>query len=62
MCRDVTNFPSFPKNGESFIEKSILIVGSSILIVGNGSGFSASHIESPISKPSIPVIAQISPA
>ena len=38
----------------------ILIVGSSILIVGV-SGFSKSAILSPISKPSIPVMAQISP-
>ena len=41
--------------------KSILIVGSSTLILGNGCGFSKSEIVSPISNPSIPTIAQISP-
>ena len=40
----------------------MFIVGSSIVIESKGSGFSASHITSPISKPSIPVTAQISPA
>jgi len=40
----------------------MLIVGSSTLMIGNASGFSKSQIVSPISKPSIPVIAQISPA
>jgi hypothetical protein len=41
---------------------NILIVGSSIAIVCNASGFSKSATVSPISKPSIPIIAQISPA
>jgi len=50
MCLEVTNLPSLPKNGESLMEKSIDIVGSSILMVGNASGFSASQIESPISN------------
>ena len=61
IWREVTNLPSLPKNGESLIENNILIVGSSILMVGSGSGFSASQMESPISKPSIPVTAQRSP-
>ena len=39
----------------------ILIVGASILMVGRASGFSKSFILSPISKPSIPVMKQISP-
>ena len=37
------------------------IVGSSIAMVGMGSGFSASHTVSPISKFSKPTIAQMSP-
>ena len=40
---------------------TILMVGSSIAIGFNGSGFAKSAIESPISKPSIPTNAQISP-
>ena len=40
MCLDVTNFPSLPKNGESLIVKSMLIVGSSTAIVSNASGAS----------------------
>ena len=61
ICRDVTNFPSCPKNGEVLIVNNIDIVGSSIAIVGSGSGFKKSVIVSPISNPSIPTNAQISP-
>ena len=61
IWREVTNRPSLPKKGESFIENNMLIVGSSISILFNGSGFSTLQIESPISKPSIPVKAHISP-
>ena len=61
IWRDVTNLPSFPKNGELLIVNNIDIVGSSIAIVGSGSGSLASAIVSPISKPSTPIIAQISP-
>ena len=61
MWREVTNLPSFPKNGESLMANSMLIVGSSIAIGGNASGFSKSQTVSPISKPSIPTNAQISP-
>ena len=61
MWREVTYLPSLPKNGELLMVKSIDIVGSSILIGGSGSGFSKSHIVSPISKPSIPTKAHISP-
>ena len=42
--------------------KSILIVGSSIAIVSKASGASISAMVSPISKPSRPTSAQISPA
>ena len=62
MCLDVTNFPSLPKKGESLMVNNILIVGSSIAIVCKASGFSKSAMVSPISKPSIPMIAHISPA
>ena len=62
MCLLVTYFPSLPKNGELLIVNSILIVGSSIVIDGRASGLSGSEIVSPISKPSSPVTAQISPA
>ena len=40
----------------------MLMVGSSIAIDGNASGFSISAIVSPISNPSIPIIAHRSPA
>ena len=61
IWREVTNLPSLPKNGELLIVKSIDMVGSSIAIVGNASGSFTSAIVSPISKPSIPITAQISP-
>ena len=62
ICLEVTNFPSFPKKGESLIVNNILMVGSSIAMVARLSGFSISQTESPISKPSKPTKAQISPA
>ena len=62
MCLEVTYFPSFPKKGESLIVNNILIVGSSIAIVFIPSGFSRSATVSPISNPSRPTSAQISPA
>ncbi|MCY1234611.1 hypothetical protein D3C87_881030 [compost metagenome] len=62
ICLEVTNLPSLPKKGESLIVNNMLIVGSSIAIVCNASGFSKSATVSPISKPSIPTIAQMSPA
>ena len=40
---------------------NMLMVGSSMAIGGNASGFSKSQIVSPISKPSTPMMAQISP-
>ena len=61
MWREVTNLPSLPKKGESLIANSILMVGSSMAMGGNGSGFSKSQIVSPISKPSTPTTAQMSP-
>ena len=62
MWREVTNFPSFPKKGESLIVKSILMVGSSISILGNASGSNTSAMVSPKLKDSNPIIAQMSPA
>ena len=62
ICLLVTYLPSFPKNGESLIVNSILIVGSSMVIEGRASGSSISDMVSPISNPSKPDIAQISPA
>ena len=41
---------------------SMLMVGSSMAIFGNASGKSKSAMVSPISKPSMPTIAQMSPA
>ena len=61
IWREVTNFPSLPKNGESLMVKSMLMVGSSMAIGGNASGFSKSQTVSPISNPSMPIMAQISP-
>ena len=37
MWREVTYFPSLPKKGESFMVKSMLIVGSSMAMGGSGS-------------------------
>lgn len=37
ILREVTCFPSFPANGESFTRNSILSVGSSMVIAGRGS-------------------------
>ena len=54
--------PSLPKNGESLMVNSMLMVGSSMAIFGNASGKSKSAMVSPISKPSMPTIAQMSPA
>ena len=62
MWREVTYFPSFPKKGESLMVNNILMVGSSMAMVGRGSGCSGSVTESPISKSSKPTIAQRSPA
>ncbi|CAI8166320.1 MAG: Uncharacterised protein [Bacteroidota bacterium] len=62
MWREVTNFPSLPKNGESLMVNNILMVGSSIVIVGKASGASKSAIVSPISKSSKPTTAHKSPA
>ncbi|CUP46016.1 Uncharacterised protein [Segatella copri] len=61
MWRDVQNLPSLPKNGESLMVKSMLMVGSSTAIGGSGSGFSKSQMVSPISNFSKPITAQISP-
>ena len=41
--------------------KSMLIVGSSMAMGGRASGFSKSATVSPISKPSSPTTAQMSP-
>ena len=59
--REVTNLPSLPKKGELLMVKSIDIVGSSMAMVGRASGVAASAIVSPISKPSMPITAQMSP-
>ena len=61
IWRDVTNFPSRPKKGESLLVKVIDMVGSSIAMRGSASGVLMSAIVSPISNPSIPTRAQISP-
>ena len=61
MWREVTNLPSLPKKGESLIANNILMVGSSIAMGGSASGLSKSQTVSPISNPSIPTSAQMSP-
>ena len=61
MWRDVTNLPSRPKKGLSFMVKVIDIVGSSMAMRGRASGVSASATVSPISNPSSPTMAQMSP-
>ena len=61
MWREVTYFPSRPKKGESLMVNNMLMVGSSMAIGAKASGFSKSAMVSPISNPSIPTRAQISP-
>ena len=62
MCLEVTNFPSFPTNGESFTINVIASVGSSISIRGNATGSFISANVSPISMSSIPATQTMSPA
>ena len=60
MWREVTNLPSLPKNGLLLMVKAC----SSLVHrfeCRKASGFSKSHIVSPISKPSKPTTAHISP-
>src|SRR4029079_6263736 len=61
-CRDVTNFPSRPANGELLTRKSTEIVGSSTAIPSRRSGCSTSVTVSPISTLSRPASATMSPA
>ena len=61
MCIRDRYLPSRPKKGESLMVNNMLMVGSSIAIGANASGFSKSAIVSPISNPSIPTSAHISP-
>ncbi len=61
ICREVTNLPSLPKNGELLMVNSILMVGSSTAMAFKASGAEASATVSPISNPSMPIRAQISP-
>ena len=60
-CREVTNLPSRPESGEEFTEKTTAIVGSSTLIGGSGSGFSASETVSPMFTSAKPESATMSP-
>ena len=62
MFRDVVYSPSFPRNGEVFTPNVILIVGSSISIIGSATGFFTSAIVSPIEISGIPATATMSPA
>ena len=59
---EVTNLPSRPEKGETFDEKSIETVGSSMCMTGRATGFSASARVSPISTLSVPATATRSPA
>ncbi len=61
ICLEVTNLPSFPKKGESLMVNNMLMVGSSMAMVCSPSGCSQSATVSPISKPSSPTMAQMSP-
>ena len=61
MWREVTYLPSRPKKGESLLVKVIDMVGSSMAIRGSASGVLTSAMVSPISKPSMPTKAHISP-
>ena len=60
--RDVTNWPSRPANGLVLTPKVMDNVGSSILMLGKASGFSASATVWPILALGRPVIATISPS
>ena len=61
-CRDVTNFPSRPANGDVLMPKIIDTVGSSTDGGGMTIGFSASAIVSPIMMFSMPARQMMSPA
>ncbi len=61
MCLDVTNLPSLPKNGLSLMVKVIDMVGSSMAMRGSGSGLATVDTVSPISNPSMPTRAHMSP-
>ena len=61
MWREVTNLPSLPKKGESFMVNVIDMVGSSMAMRGSGSGLFMSATVSPISNPSMPTSAHMSP-
>jgi len=62
ICRDVTNRPSLPAKGELFTSSSTEIVGSSTAIPSSRSGVSGCVTVRPISTPSSPASATISPA
>ena len=61
MCRLVNKSPSRPRNGDVLMVNSNDMVGSSTAMRSMTSGFSRSLMVSPISKPSIPVMAHRSP-
>ena len=55
--RLVMNLPDRPQSGESFTRKVICSVGSSMLMIGNGSGLSGSAMVLPMSENSSPTTA-----
>ena len=59
---EVTNLPSRPENGETFEEKSMDTVGSSMCMTGRATGRSGSVTVSPISTLSMPAMATMSPS
>ena len=62
IWRAVTNFPSWPANGEVLVPKTIWIVGSSTFNNGKASSFPVVHTVSPTPISAKPAIATISPA
>ncbi len=61
MCREVTNFPSWPARGLSFTMKFIESVGSEIFWNGIATGASGAQIVSPMWRSGMPETATIEP-
>ena len=62
ICREVTNLPLLPANGELLTWKRTWIVGGSTSIRGSATGLLGSAIVSPIATSSMPARPTMSPA
>ncbi len=61
MLREVTSLPSRPAKGPLLTEKTMAMVGSSMLMRGSGLGSSRSQKLSPMVMPGMPAMATMSP-